>query len=210
MPEPPAHRSSQPNLQTRGNFRGSALYHSVAYFAEKYGPAAAHTVIARLPQTMRGFVQPNAPALGILGARSYPYPFVGELVRTMRDTVRAPDEDRFVQEITYAGLEVLVNTMHRVLLRWLVSPSSFLERRQEIWEMFHHEGRLTVLSQTPTSYTIEDAEWSNTDPIVCKVNLEGRRRMLELMGLTNIEVLREKCRAWGHERCQTRFKWTSR
>ena len=210
MPESPAHRTSQPNLQTRGHFRGSALYHSVAYFAEKYGPAAAHTVIARLPQTMRGFVQPNAPALGILGARSYPYPFVGELVRTMRDTVRAPDEDRFVQEITYAGLQVLVNTMHRVLLRWLVSPASFLERRQEIWEMFHHEGRLNVLSQTPTSYVIEDAEWSNTDPIVCKVNLEGRRRMLELMGLTNIEALREKCRAWGHDKCQTRFKWTHR
>jgi hypothetical protein len=210
MSEPPENRPSPRAMPARGHFRGSALYHSIAYFTNKYGPAAAHTVIARLPPNMRSYVQPNAPALGILGARSYPYPFVGELVRTMRDTVHAPDEDVFVRQITYAGLEVLVNTMHRVLLRWLVSPSAFLERRQEIWELFHHDGRLNVLSQTRTSYVIEDADWSNNDPIVCKVNLEGRRRMLELMGLTEIEALREKCRAWGHDKCQTRFKWTAR
>ena len=210
MPAPPENLPAPSALPARGQFRGSALYHSVAHFTEKYGPATAHTVIARLPRTMRGFVQPNAPALGILGARSYPYPFVGELVRTMRDVVHAPDEDRFVQEITYAGLEVLVNTMHRVLLRWLVSPAAFLERRQEIWELFHTEGRLNVLSQTKTSYVIEDVDWTNTDPIVCKVNLEGRRRMLELMGLTEIEARREKCRAWGHDRCLTRFKWVAR
>ena len=164
-------------IPARGSFRGSALYHSVAYFQERYGPAAAHTVIARLPASLRGYVQPNAPALGILGARLYPYPFVGELVRTMRDTVRAPDEDVFVREITYAGLDVLVNTMHRVLLRWLASPAAFLQRRQEIWDLFHQEGRLIVVSQTKTSYAIEDTEWSNRDAIVCKVNLEGRRRI---------------------------------
>src|SRR5438128_2382370 len=77
-------------------FRGSALYHSAEYFQKKFGNAAAHTVIARLPAHFRPYVTPNAPALGVLGARIYPYPFVGELVRTMRHVVHAPDEDLFV------------------------------------------------------------------------------------------------------------------
>ena len=185
----------------RGHFRGSALYHSVAWFQTTYGNAAAHAVIARMSKSMRPYVTPNAPALGVLGARLYPYAFVGELVRTMRDVVHAPDEDRFVKQLTCAGLDVLLDTMHRVLLRYLVSPSAFLERRQEIWNLFHE------VAQTKTSYVIEDADWPNTDAIVCKVNLEGRRRMLELMGLEGVDVLREKCRAWGHETCITRFRW---
>ena len=190
-----------------GQFRGSALYHSVEHFQKRFGNAAAHAVIARLPPAMRAFVTPNAAALGILGARLYPYPFVGELVRTMRDVVHAPDEDAFVKELTYAGLDVLLNTMHRVVLRYLATPSTFLERRQEIWELFHTSGRLLVPMQSETSFVIIDADWQNTDAIVCKVNLEGRRRLLEEMGLRNIEARREKCRAWGHEQCETRCKW---
>lgn len=194
----------------RGGFRGSALYHTARHFEQRYGPAAAHATIAKLPAAMRDHVRPNTPALGILGARTYPYPFVGELMRAMRDVVRAEDEDRFVRELTVAGLDVLIDTMHRVLIRWLLSPSAFLERRQEIWEMFHDGGRLHVLSQTEASFVIEDAEWSNNDALVCKVNLEGRRRMLELMGLRAIEGRREKCRAWGHPTCETRFRWEPR
>jgi serine/threonine-protein kinase len=211
----PASESIRPSIRMgtlstpagSGQFRGSALYQATAWFQEKHGNAAAHAVISRLPSTMRAHVTPNAPALGILGARSYPYPFVGELVRTMRHVVRAPDEDRFVRDLTYAGLEVLVSTMHRVLLRYLVSPAMFIERRQEIWNLFHETGRVNIVSQTPTSMVVEDADWPNTDAIVCKVNLEGRRKMLELMGMQGIDLQRERCRAWGHETCVTRLRW---
>ncbi len=192
----------------KGHFRGSPLHHSVAHFVKAYGPSAAHDAIARLPEQYRAYVAPNAPAMGILGARSYPYPFVGELVRTMKLVVHASDEDVFVRELVYAGLEVMLSTMHRVLLRYLASPAMFLERRQEIWDLFHETGRQRVVSQTPNSYVIEDAEWPNTDATVCRINLEGRRRMLELVGLGNIEALREKCRAWGHATCESRFRWT--
>lgn len=191
-----------------GRFRGSALYHSFAHFEARHGPAAAHAVIARLPPAWRALVSPNAKALGILGARLYPYAFVGDAVRAMRDVVHAKDEDAFVRDLTVAGLEALLSTMHRVLLRWLVTPGAFLEHRQEIWNMYHDSGRLNVLSQSESSYAIEDADWPNTDPIVCKVNLEGRRIMLERMGLRRVEAIREKCRAWGHPSCITHFKWS--
>ncbi|MGZ3421642.1 MAG: hypothetical protein ACXWUG_06770 [Polyangiales bacterium] len=190
-----------------GGFRGSALHHSIANFEKKYGPAAAHSVIARIPLQWRELVRPNAPSLGILGARIYPYPFVGDLVRTMRDVVSAKDEDVFVRELVYAGLDVLVGTMHRVLVRWLVTPSTFLSKRQEIWELYHDAGKLEVLSQTDKHFVIQDAEWSNREAIVCKINFEGRRRMLELMGMRGIDGRREKCRAWGHDTCETRFRW---
>jgi hypothetical protein len=190
-----------------GGFRGSSLHHSIAHFEKKYGPSSAHAVIARMPPQWRGLVRPNAPSLGILGARVYPYPFIGDLVRTMRDVANAKDEDAFVRELVNAGLDVLVGTMHRVLVRWLLTPSTFLSKRQEIWELYHDAGKLTVLAETDKHFVIEDAEWSNRDPIVCKINFEGRKRMLELMGKRGIDGRREKCRAWGHETCETRFRW---
>ena len=191
-----------------GGFRGSALYSSVAWFESRFGPAASHAVIAKLPPNWRALVKPNEKAMGILGARIYPYPFVGDLIRCMRDVVNVKDEDEFVRDITKAGVEAMLGTMHRLVVRWLVTPKTFLEHRQEIWNLYHDTGKLHVLSSTEKEYVIQDAEWGNTDAIVCKVNLEGRRRMLAVMGLHNVEARREKCRAWGHATCDTRFRWT--
>jgi hypothetical protein len=188
-------------------FRGSAIFHSFAWFQQRFGPAACQSVVERIPPVWRDFVRPDEAAMGVLGSRVYPYPFVGDVVRTMRNVVVAKDEDAFVRDLTRAGLEPLLGTMHRLVLRWLVTPKMFLARRQEIWDLYHVGGRLDVLSLDDKSYVIEDAEWSNLDPIVCKVNLEGRIRMLEVIGLHGIRALREKCRAWGHPSCVTRFTW---
>lgn len=190
-----------------GGFRGSALFHSFTWFEQRFGPSAAHATIAKLSPEWRALVKPNERAFGVLGARIYPYPFVGDMVRTMRAVVNVKDEELFIRDLTNAGLEALLGTMHRLVVRWLVSPRTFLDHRQEIWELYHDTGKLNVLSLTDREYLIEDAEWNNTDAVVCKVNLEGRRRMLEVMGLHGIEARREKCRAWGHATCETRFRW---
>jgi hypothetical protein len=191
----------------KGGFRGSALHHSFLGFERRFGPAAAHATIVKLPPVSRVLVKPNTPAFGVLAARIYPYSFVGDMIRSMRDVVRAKDEDVFVRELVVLGLDVLMGTVHRVLVRWLLSPNMFLSKRQEIWELYHDHGKLNVVSQTETSYVIEDAEWSNTDALVCKVNFEARKRFLEMMGLRRVEGRREKCRAWGHASCVTRFWW---
>jgi hypothetical protein len=190
-----------------GGFRGSPLYHSFAWFEKVHGPAAAHAVISRLPAQWRPLVRPNEPAFGVLGARVYPYPFVGEMLRTMRLVVGVKDEDVFLRDVTSAAIDALLSTMHRILIRWLVSPKAFLDHRQEIWDMYHDTGKLHVLSLTDKEFLIEDAEWANTEPLVCKVTLEGRRRMMEVMGVPNVEIRREKCRSWGHDTCQTRVRW---
>jgi hypothetical protein len=198
---------SVPPPPPRGGFKGSALHHSFAWFERRFGPAAVHAVIAKLPANWRALVKPNERAFGILGARIYPYPFVGDTVRIMRDVANVKDEDEFVRDITNAGVEAMLGTAHRLVVRWLVTPKTFLEHRQDIWDLYHDTGKLNVLSLAEKEYVIQDAEWSNTDPIVCKVNLEGRRRMLGVMGLRYVDARREKCRAWGHATCDTRFRW---
>ena len=38
--------------------------------------------------------------------------------------------------------------------------------------------------------------------------MEGRRRILELLGLKNVQARRDKCQAWGHGVCLASYRWS--
>lgn len=195
-----------PSAETRGNFLGTGILGAIDYFVRKYGPAAAHAVISKLSPESRKYVTPNAKSLGILGAKRYPYPFVGELFRTMAQVVRVP-EDAFVREVTAAGIDATVDTVARVALRYMMTPQGIAQRGQELWNSFHDSGtvRITVVSEH--EYVAELTDWPNHDVTVCKVAAEGRRRLIERTGAKNVDVTRTQCVAWGHDRCTFRVRW---
>ena len=191
----------------RGNFVGSGIVGACEYFVQKYGAAAAHDVIAKLPPQHRAYVRPHAPAFGLLPTKLYPYPFVGDLVRTMIRVVKAPDEDAFIREVTFAGMDATLGTVNRLLLRWVATPQDHAKRAQEIWNAYHDSGRVTVLVATDHEYLVQLSEWPNHDVVVCKICLEARRRVLEKTGARIVESRREKCQGWGHDVCQMRYRW---
>ena len=192
----------------RGNFYGSAIVGAIDFFIQKYGPAAAHAVISRLPSAMRAHVKPNAPTMGLLGAKLYPYSFIGELVRAMVAVVKPPNgEDEFIREVVSAGMDATLATINRILLRWVVSPQTHAAHAQEVWNAYHDSGRVRVLSATDNEYIVELSEWPNHDVTVCKICLEARRRVLEKTGLRNVEATRVKCLGWGHDVCVSRYRY---
>ncbi|MBI2389925.1 MAG: hypothetical protein HYV09_10060 [Deltaproteobacteria bacterium] len=192
--------------ETRGNLLGTAILGAVDYFIKKWGPAAAHTTITRLSQASRAFVTPNAPSLGILAARRYPYPFVGELFRTMAAVAKVP-EDAFIREITAAGMDANLDTVGRVILRWAVTPQMIARRAQDMWNTFHDSGKVTVRVVSEHEYVSDVTDWPNHDVTVCKVAAEARRRIMERTGAKNVDVSRLACVSWGHDRCTFRVKW---
>src|SRR5688572_17698799 len=113
--------ASRCQVQKRGNFYGSGIVGAIQYFEEKYGRAASHDTIVHLLPEHRQFVTPNAPIMGLLPTKLYPYPFIGDLVRNMAKSVRAPDEDAFIREITVAGMDATLGTINRIVLRWVAT-----------------------------------------------------------------------------------------
>jgi hypothetical protein len=190
----------------RGNFHGSGIVSAVEYFVQKHGNAAANDVVAKLPREHRQFVKPNSPNLGLLGARMYPYPFVGELVRTMIAVVHPPDEDAYIREIVAAGMDATIGTINRIILRYIATPADHAANAQRIWNLYHDSGVVKVLVATQQEYTVENADWPNHDVTVCKICLEARRRVLEKTGVPRVDATRLKCQAWGHESCVFRFR----
>lgn len=189
-----------------GNFRGTGIVGAIEHFVQRYGPAAANDVVAKMPAQHRELLKPNAPAIGLLPTRLYSYAFVGELVRTMAKVVRAPDEDAFIREITWAGIDAGLGTVNRMLLRW-VAPQDHANRAQEIWTHYHDAGLIKILSVTDHEYAVQISDWPGHDVTVCKVCLEGRARVLSKSGITFRDYRREKCQTWGHDVCVYRYRW---
>jgi hypothetical protein len=190
-----------------GTMVGTPIVGSIDFFLQRYGRAAAHETIARVPPRWREYLRPHAPQMGILGSRRYPYSFIGDLIRTMITVVR-PNEDAFVRDLAIAGLDASLNTAMRVLLRLAATPASLAERANEGWRMFHDTG-VVHASVNDREYVTEIVDWANHDVMVCKITVEVRRRLIERTGRSNVTVRREKCQAWGHEVCSSRVRWTA-
>jgi len=188
------------------HFLGSGLFGGVQHFVRAYGNVAAHAAIARLSPTSRMWVKPNAESLGILGAKRYPYSFVGELVRAMAAAIKK-DEDAYCREFAAQGIDFTLETVNRVILRHLGSPRSLADRAQELWQMYHSAGRVVVDWVGKTEYLVTIHDWPSHDVTVCKVCMEARRRIIELTHAQDVEVRREKCQGWGHDVCTNRVRW---
>lgn len=202
---PPSIPPVDPAL-TVGNLVGTPMVGAIEWFAKKYGNAAAHEVVSKMPDRWRGWLRPNAPALGILGAKKYPYAFCGDLMRTVVQVSRVSDEDAFIREFAAAGIDASVGTVARILLRYAATPQILAGRGQEAWSLFHDCGRVSVTC-TEREYVTTITDWTNHDAMVCRISMEVRRRLIERSGKKVIESRRDKCVAWGHSLCIVRLRW---
>ena len=193
-------------MQRPGNLRGSTIVGGLTYFERRYGRSASHEVVSLLAPQWRPLVKPNTPVLGLLPSRLYPYPFIGELVRTMARVVKR-DEDELIREVTTAAVDETLGTVHRLILRWVATPKDYARRAQEVWDQYHDAGRVTVLSVNENEYVVQLSDLPAHDVVVCKICLEGRRRILEKTGVTITDARREKCITWGHDVCVMRYRF---
>jgi hypothetical protein len=95
----------------------------------------------------------------------------------------------------------------RITLRWLVSPATVAAKSPELWSVFHDCGRLSIVSIGEHEFLSEVSGWPHHDVMVCKLGVEGGRRIVERTGVKNVTARREKCQAWGHDACLTRVRW---
>lgn len=189
-----------------GNIVGTPLVGAVEWYLKKYGAAAGHEVVARMPEKWAGMLAPNARNFGLLGAKRYPQPFMGDLLRGMLQASRVTDEDAFVRELSAAGIDASVGTVARILLRLGATPQSLAARGQEAWNLFYDSGRVRV-EVTTNEYVSTVTDWAQHDAMVCRVSMEVRRRLIERTGVKVLECRRDRCVGWGHDACVVRIRW---
>ncbi len=193
-------------LTNVGRMAGTPLVWSARFYAEKYGRAAVGEVVSKIQPQWRSLLDPHADASGLLGARWYPYAFVADYVQTARAVVRA-EEDPFVRELAFAGIDGSMSTVMRAMVRWLGTPQSLAARSQESWRLFHDSGIVTVTSQADRELRRSVTEWQGHNVVVCKIVAEVFTRSFGKTGVKNVRVHREECVAWGRDACVFHVRW---
>jgi hypothetical protein len=186
---------------------GTPIAAAIDHFTRTYGQPAANEVAARVPAPWAGLLRPNAPSLGVLGARRYPYPFVGDLVYTMRTVVHHPDEDQLIRDLAIAGIDAAMGTVIRFVVRWTATPAMIARKAQDSWGTVHDTGRVTVLSLTDHEYLRKVTDWRGHDATVCKLTMEVAAHAIAMTGAKNVRCRREACVAWGNDDCIVRVQW---
>ena len=204
---PPLTPSTPVTHPDRGHIRGTAVVGGFEWFIKRFGNAAAHEVVNRVSPRTRAFLQPNAPVMGLLGTRIYPYAAIGEVGRTML-AVSHMSEDAFLREMAAAAMEASFTTIHRIAVRYLTSLQSLAAKAPEMWDLFHDCGHLSVLSCTDHEYVTQVSDWPSHDVMICRLTMEARRQLVVRTGIRNPELFRDKCQAWGHDVCTSRIRWT--
>jgi hypothetical protein len=200
--------SSATGFVALGSMSGTPIVGAVQHFVRRYGAAAGHETIVQLPRKWRSFVRPHANALGLLGARRYPYAFIGDLVRAMSRAVHRHGDPSFVSELAVAGIDAAIDTSARVMLRLAATPETIARRGQETWNLFHDTGRVSVRTLGRKEYVSSTSHWMNHDEIVCRICVEVRRRVFERAGLRDVRGERLECVGVGGASCVTRITWT--
>jgi len=189
-----------------GRMVGTPIVAAARHFQQKYGRAACMDVVSRMAPQWRYLVNANADAFGLLGARWYPYGFIAEFMSCAKNVLHA-DEDAFIREMAWAGIDNSMSTVMRAMVRWFSSPRAFAERSQESWRMFHDTGIMTVPTLTEHEVRRRITDWQGHNVIVCKVVAEVFARTFAQTGVKNVQVRREECVAWGHEACVFHITW---
>lgn len=198
---------AEPATSSVGRMVGTPMASAARYFEMKYGRSASNDVVARMPAQWRELVRPNTDAMGILGGRWYPYAFIADWVYTAKNVVRAPNDDAFIREIAWAGIDGSMSTVMRAMARWFASPRAFAERSQESWRMFHDTGIVTVPTLNDHEVRRRVSDWKGHHPTVCKVVTEVFARTFSKTGVRDVRCRREECVSWGRDACVFHIEW---
>jgi hypothetical protein len=189
-----------------GRMVGTPIVAATRHFQQRYGRAAIMDVASRMAPQWRYLIDPNADVLGLLGARWYPYGFIAEFMNCARVVVRG-DEDEFIREMAFAGIDNSMSTVMRAMARWFSSPRAFAERSQDSWRLFHDSGVMTVPTVNETEVRRRVADWQGHNVIVCKIVAEVFARTFSKTGVTNVRVRREECVSWDRDACVFHVRW---
>ncbi len=190
-----------------GNMAGTPIAAAARHFEQKYGRAAASDVVTRIPARWRELLRPNTEAMGLLGSRWYPYAFLADWIYTAKIVVHAPDEDAFIRELAWAGIDGSMSTGMRAMARWLGSPRAFAEHSQESWRLFHDTGIVSVTTIGEHELRRRVVDWQGHNVVVCKVVAEVFTRTFSKTGVREARCRREECVGWGHKACVFHITW---
>jgi hypothetical protein len=187
-----------------GRFKGNTLRYLAPWMLAKFGDAAVRRAFVALPGELTAGLDVAQPSFGMLAstwydARIYQRMFDALLAGTPKAdyTELARDAGRFVLSQTLRGV-------YAKLFSMMATPSLYARYSQKMWNTHYDTGLVTIEHVQPTLAVHRVDGWAGHHDFVCAINRQSGVVVYEMMGLSQVRIVRERC---APPACESTYSW---
>ncbi len=183
--------------------KGTALQSSLRYVRERFGEAAVHGVLGKLPpghvEILRGT---------ILASSWYP---LAALLAFMTEAERqlAPQEPDLLFQMGKASCDHGVTGVYKVFFK-VGSPEFVVSRAARVFSSYYDSGELRVVESRDGYAAVEIGGLEPVAPQLCARFYGWMHRTLELAGARNLRSSHSACVHRGDALCRFEGTWDAR
>ena len=173
--------------------KGLVFREFARWYELTYGREQTMRAFLALPDDLRGHLDPDRDAFGLIASTWYPAAvasaLLSEVTLGLQNEARA---DLLKQGVKYA-LGVTLTGVYRVLFETLVTPERHARYAQKIWNQYYNTGKVEGEMLGPNRSTQVVTEWGGHHPLLCELSLSSLAVFHEAMGCKNVRVRRTSC-----------------
>ncbi len=193
-----------------GKIKGASVREILRWHERNGGREQLRAIGQRLPPELRGYVDLDAEALGLMPNTWYPAVLSHALLDGMFAGLSREKRTAKMREAAHAAIRVMGRGMYRLVLEKLATPRILASNIQRLWTLLHDDGEREFVLTGDASIESTTRDWTGHGLPLCELMTETTAAVLETMGLTNVTVERIACVAHGAAQCQTRYRWDAR
>lgn len=190
-----------------GWIKGAALHGFVSWYQDERDAETLRRAHQRLPLTVKRYLDPARPAMGVTAGSWYPAAVVHGMLDGVTAELDAAATEALAHEAATRIFERNMPGILRPLFRMFVSPTMVKAMSQLLWDVYYDSGRVTVSWQGRTAQRMQLEGWRSHHPFLCTLNV-GAATPIYRQSCPGFTAVREACVADGDPCCAYCFSWT--
>lgn len=191
--------------------KGGAIREFFTWYERRFGADHVRAMAARVPEDLRGLLDPDEPIVKILPASWYPASLVHAMLDAIAEERSQVELERLAKEASRDLVKNGMNSVYRFVLAKLVSPEMYARMIPRLWHQLHTTGerKLEIVAEGEAKSTI--ARWPGHHPTLCALTNELMCAIFEAMDCKNVRWERVRCITRdGGDECVSTVTWRSR
>lgn len=180
--------------------KGSVLRATLDFLAREAGENMLERILARLPAPMRAEIEGASPTDEV------PLALASALWHEA-DEVLSPRDPEWMERAGAHSIDFTGVPLYSGIVR-KTSPLEFLNQRISLFRLYYHQGDMEVVEHEPGRAVLRLVGFDGVDPLFCRRQTGGLRRVLEIARGGDPTVRHVRCAMEGDAFCEWDLAWS--
>lgn len=177
------------------------------WYGQAHGEARLREILLAIPKDLRGPLDLDHRAYGVIATDWYPATLVHRMFDDMTRGLDAKQRDAFARGGAEATVRAGLRGVYKVLFQLLMNPKRYASRAQSLWERYYDAGVMEKTVKSPTYHHTVIRAWSSHHPLLCEINAHSAQIIYEELGCKQVKVERTGCVSRGDRACTQDITW---